>query len=395
MAIISPESYKKTDGDIIHNTQTMASENDHRQVSQSWYVKTHSIDEEIDRRINTRQMRVSITKRISEICPVAVAGKFTIAVGDRVLLPNAYAAGQLGIHAKIGASYPRTLLRSKAPGAAEDLVYAFKQAISRCDAQKQVTLKVHGDNRLCAVLPANSRFLRNEWYLGVLKNALPGARLSHWRGDDYTIYGNLLIPDSIRKESDSEYGAMVSISNCEIGRRRFEQRPSLFRAICMNGCIWGETQGNSLKVSRRSEIDLRQIEKLIVENVRSQVPIAIAGLDRFLGTRSFDTSVSMKPVIAQVAKDTRLTKTLASSVLNGWWQEKEETPELANTLFAVVNAFTRAGQNESNEVWVKFDTLGGRLASMSKDQWSDVLLRASKLRTDQVDKAFAGWSLSS
>ena len=391
---IRPTSDKTTDGDFVHTTQEMAEEDDHRNVSKSWYEKTMSIDAEIERRATTRHERESITKRIGQLRPVDIAGRFSVAFGDRVVFPSEYAVGQLGTHLEIGASYPKKLLRSKAPGAAEDLVYAFEKAIDRCDSERQVTLRVHGDEQLRAILPAGTRYLRNDWYLGILKNALPGSRLSHWRGDDYTIYGNVLIPDSIREEDDSAYGAMVSISNCEIGKRRFEQRPSLFRAICMNGCIWGQTKGTHLTVSRRQGIELREIEKLIVSNVQDQIPIALAGLERFLLTRSFDSNASMKPVIAQIAKEFKLTKALASSVLQGWWEERRETPDLSNTLFAVANAVTRAGQNESNDVWVRFDELGGRLAQMDRREWEDLVSRASRLRAAQVDRAFARWSLS-
>ena len=63
----------------------------------------------------------------------------------------------------------------------------------------------------------------NRWYLEALKEFLPDARYSHWKGDEDTIFGNLLLPDSIMdygQDDDTDYGGMVSISNCEIGKRK-------------------------------------------------------------------------------------------------------------------------------------------------------------------------------
>ncbi len=54
---------------------------------------------------------------------------------------------------------------------------------------------------------------------------------------------------------------MVSVSNCEIGKRALGSLPSLFRAICMNGCIWGQAYGEKIKVVHRGEIDLDQLEQ--------------------------------------------------------------------------------------------------------------------------------------
>lgn len=130
------------------------------------------------------------------------------------------------------------------------------------------------------------------------------------KGDDYTIYANVLIPDTLRLESDSEYAALLSLSTSEIGKRPLTQQPSLFRAICMNGCIWGRKQGETLRVRRQGPVDLAELERLIVENIHGQIPLAVSGLDQLLKTRSYDTVVSMKPVLAQVCKDNRITRPL-------------------------------------------------------------------------------------
>ena len=129
----------------------------------------------------------------------------------------------------------------------------------------------------------------NRWYLDCFKEFLPDARYSHWKGDEDTIFGNLLLPDSIMdygQDDDTDYGGMVSISNCEIGKRRISQYPSIFRAICMNGCIWGQQKGKDVNKVHRGTIDLDALKIALAENIEFQLSILPDGIRKFLDTRS-------------------------------------------------------------------------------------------------------------
>ena len=95
----------------------------------------------------------------------------------------------------------------------------------------------------------------------------------------------MLIPDTIREESDSDYGGMLSIGNSEIGERRISSMPSIFRAICMNGCIWDQTAGKGINQVHRGKIDLDQLFLVIKENLEVQIPLLPQGIERLLGTR--------------------------------------------------------------------------------------------------------------
>jgi hypothetical protein len=198
----------------------------------------------------------------------------------------------------------------------------------------------------------------------------------------------VLIPDSIRAEEDSDYGAMVSISNSEIGRRVLTQQPSLFRAICMNGCIWDQARGQKLVQAHRRGIDLGELAERIVRNIHDQIPLAVAGLERLLATRSLVAGMAMKPVFAQVKKSYHLTTAEATAVLNAWHIEARQVSEHPNSLFAVINSITRAGQAMDNDRWVRFDMLGGQLARLDRNGWEELLHRAAKLKTKEVDNAF-------
>jgi hypothetical protein len=229
----------------------------------------------------------------------------------------------------------------------------------------------------------------NRWFIERLAEFIPGGRLSHWRGDGDTIYGNVLIPDTIREETDSDYGGMLSVGNSEIGIRRVSSVPSIFRAICMNGCIWGQTKGEGIRQVHRGKIDLRALALEIKENLNKQIPLLPQGIDRLLGIRSYAwDGGEMKPLFAQVAKDYGFSKRQASDTLRSYHVERNTTPDYAKTLFGVVNSVTRAGQKLSNAEWIKFDEVGGQLAQYAENDWDRLVSKAKQLKTKEVEETF-------
>jgi hypothetical protein len=103
------------------------------------------------------------------------------------------------------------------------------------DQDKQRLIRTWSDGTLRAFLSQKYTIVNNAWFLDVLSKAIPGGVVSHWKGDADSIFGNVLIPDTIRAEADSDFGGMLSVGNSEIGTRRISSLPSVFRAICMNG----------------------------------------------------------------------------------------------------------------------------------------------------------------
>jgi hypothetical protein len=373
----------------------MAKEEGHRNVSKAWYDKTKSIESEIDRLNSTRPERETLTATFGRMEPDFTDNHFLLRPNGRELVPDQHAAEQLGAIVGMGKQYPRCLMRDAREGNAEALAFAFLHRWSEVPRNRSYLLHVHHGKILRGILPEGHFSLRNESYLRLLQRAIPDGRLSHWRGDDFTLYGNVLIPDTVRAEDDSEYGAMVSLSNCELGKRRLMQQPSVFRAICWNGNIWGQTKGVEYKLNRRGVVDRAELERQLIRNIEEQIPLALSGLDRFLGTRTYTTTVSMKAIVAQVCKDYHLSREYASSVLRAWHQETQHTPDLRHTLFGVINGFTRAGQAHDNDTWVRFDTIGGSLAALERDKWDGLVSRAATLKAKDVDRAFARWSLDS
>jgi hypothetical protein len=188
------------------------------------------------------------------------------------------------------------------------------------------------------------------------------------------------------QDDDTDYGGMVSVGNCEIGKRRITQTPSLFRAICMNGCIWGQTKGKDISKVHRGKIDLDSLKVRIAENIEYQLSILPDGIRKFLDTRSESLNdANVKGVIAAVATDYKLTKRQATESLEQYLAH--ETHE--QNMFGVINAITRAGQVFDNESWVRLDEVGGMLMDTSASRWTNILARAKTYTDKDFEKVYA------
>jgi hypothetical protein len=306
--------------------------------------------------------------------------RFVVSVDDQDFVPNNHALSQMT--AKLcegkGTGFTRWLTEdqvnakeetrySRDQQDAETIQAIIENGFRRILEDKPDTkykVRTYDDGTMRAFLSEKYAEVDNRWYLEQIEDIIPNGRLSHWRGNADTIYGNVLIPDTIREEEDSDYGGMVSIGNCEIGKRNVLSMPSLFRAICMNGCIWGQTKGSEIRVRHIGDIDLDQLSKKIRNNIEVQIPLLPAGIERLLGVRLMENEGNtMKSVIAAVSDIEKLQKRDATAVLEAWVMFESKTPGENRNLFGVVNSVTRAGQFLGNDNWVKFDQLGGKLVT--------------------------------
>lgn len=260
-------------------------------------------------------------------------------------------------------------------------------AADRVDQDKERLFRTWTDGTFRAMLSDRYTIVNNLWYLETLSRLIPDGLLSHWRGDADTIFGNVLIPDTIRQESDSEYGGMLSIGNSEIGLRRLMSMPSVFRAICMNGCIWEQEKGKAVNRVHRGEVKIDDLASEIASNLQHQIPLLSGGIDRMLGTRALvmGNSSSVK-VIAQFFKDCKLPKSFAVKFITALHVEKEILGADVRSLFGLQAALTRAGQLVDSETWVKYDTLAGDLMGLTHAKWGVMLKGADSLTDDDVEK---------
>jgi hypothetical protein len=325
-------------GDAVLNHQELASKQGFKHVAKHWYnTGTMSYEAGLELIAKGKSQTEDITATVHEMLPsVNNNGEFVMKYKDgREFRPTEHAIMQMGNWAGTGTWYVTSLLSNpedlkgrqlyaRDRGDAETLATVLKNGFRRVHQKgkdKPFFWRTRKDGTLRAMLTDRFAVVDNEWFVNALRTLIPGGRLSHFKefGDSDTIYGNVLIPDTIREEKDSDYGGMLSVGNSEIGERRVSSLPSVFRAICMNGCIWDQVKGKGIKQVHRGKINLEKLFLEIKENLNKQIPLLPQGIDRLLGTRTYVwDGASVLPLIAEFATENRLGKKAATSVLEAY-----------------------------------------------------------------------------
>ena len=398
---------KSRDGDIIHETLEMAKSKGFKCVARYWYDQTTPISDGID------QLEDDARKREDILCPMKHMGlglnadeEFVLEhIDGREFRPTEHAFRQLASWSYV----PHSLLKAytqpvygqngkvKFERDRQDkhtLIKVFQNGIRRVENDKIFRFRTYTDGALRAVLSDKYAVINNVWYLEILADlfkemGVDEPRLSHWKGDADTIYGNILIPDTCREEDDSDYGGMISVSNCEIGIRRLSQFPSIFRAICMNGCIWDQNSGTKINQVHRGEIDLNDLRKNIALNIHDQIPLISAGIERFLAMkdRKIDKTVNLGNIFAAIAVENAMSfgqKGQAATMVQQYIAHEAND----RNAFGIVGAITRTGQLYTPAEWVRFDEIAGRIMNYSDKEWSGFVRRADAIDTKTYNKVY-------
>ena len=361
-------------------------------VHKDWWSKTKTYEQVMQDAHLAVENREDILVETKHISCVGEKNDFFFKLNDgRLFRPTDHAIEQFSVRTGVTSSSFLREMRNIDGFDSHDantMAIVGNNALRRIDSDKKFRLRTYTDGTCRAFVTEQYAPVDNRWYLETLAEFIPGGRFSHWRGDEDTIYGNILIPDTIMDygSDDSDYGGMISVGNCEIGTRRISQTPSLFRAICMNGCIWGQTKGEKIRRVHRGNIDLMKLKTEIASNIQHQIPLLAPGIKQFLATRALETGKSsIKGIIASVASDYKLSRREATEFLSQYGQHEANH----RNLFGIINGLTRAGQEFDNQTWVKFDEIAGNLLNMSSDRWSTVLRRADTFTDADYEKVFS------
>ncbi len=376
-------------------------------VSRLWYPQTQPISEGIENILDIAKTRDDI------LCPVKHMrlglnsdNKMILEYVDgREFTPTVHAFKQLATWCDVSHQFVKDMTnpvmaqngkvkyeRDSVDG--ETLLNVFKNGYRRIEPDKQLRFRTYADGTLRAVLSDIYGIINNVWYLETLQELFKEMggdepRLSHWKGDADTLFGNILLPDTCRAESDSDYGGMLSISNCEIGIRRIAQYPSIFRAICMNGCIWDQEKGTAFRKVHRGEINLNELRIEIANNIHSQIPLLADGMTRFLALKDkvVEKNVKLSNVFATIAYENKMSFGANGQAAQMVAQFRDFEADNRN-LFGIVNAITRAGQQYENADWVRFDGIAGSLMQYSDNQWANLQARAKAIDPKTYNKVF-------
>jgi len=272
------------------------------------------------------------------------------------------------------------------------LVSLFKNGIrdGRVDPDKVFKFRTYGDGTLRAMLTDQYAIVDNVWYLEHLANVFADYSeqpfFDHWATDGDTIHGNLRIPGIEAKRSDSEFGGMLFIGNCEIGTARISIAPAVWRQICTNGMM-GWAPGLKWSKVHRGEIDLGGLAANITAQIAKQIPLITSGLEAMDAAHSHELvkGVKMSQVIAQVAEQFKMT-----TGPNG--QARQTVAEFTaheggfRSLYGVVNAITRMAQDQEPAERLRLEEVSGELLRLNDKGWNRLNVLAGSMEEAKYNK---------
>ena len=251
-----------------------------------------------------------------------------------------------------------------------------------------------------AVVSERYGVIDNAQAMEILINALPSSSdlkdilASHVFNDGDDMFGNLLLPDMMKSEPDSDYGVGIAFRNSEIRNATFKVSPFLFRAICLNGMIWGR-QNSEIKVNQRhmGKIDLNELQT----QVTRAVAVALTQGNDLLTLLGHSKQVEVKNVeqtIAQLSRDNKLTIMQGKLWHKGYLDSLHETAghQHDKTAFGIVNGLTRSAQEYTGSTREQMETLASSILSPAIDsdlqaiskRWGLISERAKALDGDTV-----------
>ena len=222
-----------------------------------------------------------------------------------------------------------------------------------------------GSKTVRALLSERYGIYDNLPLLEMVLDALPSkdeTLVSHAFNDGDKIHLNLLLPDSFKSiEGDSDYGTGISISNSEIGTDTAEVMPFLFRAICVNGCIWGRRDSAIvMKKKHIGEIDFDAMRNGITQ----LVALALAEGNNFLGQMLASKEIPIgKGNILTIIDFLRRENKMTLEMGKAWYEGFKKEP--INSAFGIVNGLTRAAQEFSGDTRYDLECVASQILAPS------------------------------
>ncbi len=280
------------------------------------------------------------------------------------------------------------------PSLAKKLQAEIQDLESRLQESKKFTVRTRNDDKGNQVVRyvASERYgvINNDTVMDIISGALPGgwgdSLASHAWNDGDSMIGNVLLPDYIKNRPDSEYGIGISFKNSEIGRYRFEICPFLFRAICLNGCIWGRSNSViGIDKKHLGEINLDEIKMQVQEAVKLALAEGEQVLELFDITKEI-TVENQPQLVASLAKEFKLTIPQGRAWLNAIGDEPGET------VFHTIQGLTKASQSFTGDVRQTMEETAGLILAPSltadidaiASMWEKFSVRAESLTPEQV-----------
>jgi hypothetical protein len=249
-----------------------------------------------------------------------------------------------------------------------------------------------GNDVIRAIVSERYGVIDNNEAMEMVANALPSlndALASHLFNDGDDIYGNILLPDYMKSEPDSDYGVGIAFKNSEIRNSTFKISPFLFRAICLNGMIWGR-MNSEINVNQRhmGKIDLGDLQLQVTQAIK----VALTQGNDMLTLLGYAKQVKVTnpvAVIAQLARDEKMTieqgKLWHKGYLDSLHERHGDVHE--KSAFGIINGLTRSAQDYNASTREEMETLASKILAPAIDsslqeiskRWGLIDARANQL----------------
>ena len=249
-----------------------------------------------------------------------------------------------------------------------------------------------GNDVVRAIVSERYGVIDNHEAMEMVSNALPSlndALASHLFNDGDDIFGNILLPDYMKSEPDSDYGVGIAFKNSEIRNSTFKISPFLFRAICLNGMIWGR-MNSEINVNQRhmGKIDLGDLQMQVTQAVK----VALTQGNDMLTLLGYAKQVKVTnpvAVIAQLARDEKMTieqgKLWHKGYLDSLHERHGDVHE--KSAFGIINGLTRSAQDYNASTREEMETLASKILAPAIDsslqeiskRWGLIDARANQL----------------
>ena len=249
-----------------------------------------------------------------------------------------------------------------------------------------------GNDVVRAIVSERYGVIDNHEAMEMVSNALPSlndALASHLFNDGDDIFGNILLPDYMKSEPDSDYGVGIAFKNSEIRNSTFKISPFLFRAICLNGMIWGR-MNSEINVNQRhmGKIDLGDLQLQVTQAIK----VALTQGNDMLTLLGYAKQVKVTnpvAVIAQLARDEKMTieqgKLWHKGYLDSLHERHGDVHE--KSAFGIINGLTRSAQDYNASTREEMETLASKILAPAIDsslqeiskRWGLIDARANQL----------------
>lgn len=261
-----------------------------------------------------------------------------------------------------------------------------------------------GNKVVRAIVSERYGVIDNHEAMEMIVNSLPSlddALASHLFNDGDDIYGNILLPDHMKSEPDSDYGVGIAFRNSEIKNSTFKVSPFLFRAICLNGMIWGR-ENSAIQINQKhlGNIDRNELQLAVTHAVK----VALTQGNDLLTLLGYSKQVKVEQplqVIAQLSINEGLTIEQGKAWHKGYLESlNEASGDLHDrSAFGVINGLTRSAQDYKGSMRENMETIATKILAPSIDadlqaiskRWGRIADNATQLKPNIVQKyAYVG-----